>query len=175
MKKILIYCFLFILVLSFSAYGNSVEIIYTSIEDQSMLDYGCIFEVDKLAFKVYSTTLSTTIGDFKKMDILGGINFDYLLANGNNSHNMVLAGIRLGETQNGTVLNFVSRIDLSEKVFLDDNLEFVFWPNDVSAMLFRGMLGYALAEEAAIKGGITCIVSDDAFDFGLSIGSSISF
>ncbi len=175
MKKIALYCLLLILVLSFSAYGNSVEFIYTSIDDLYMMEYGGIFEVDKLAFKVCRTTIYTFKGDFSKTDILGGFNFEYLLANGRNTHNIILAGIRLGETQNGTVINLVSRIDLSEKVFLDDNLEFVFWPNGVNAMLFRGMLGYELAEGSAIKGGITYISSEGHSDFGLSVGSSLSF
>lgn len=179
MKKIMI-CFVVSLFLLFSTVVNAenrAEFTYTSFDDLLILDLNTVLELGGgVVVKVSAASSGKNAGIFNNYDFLGGFTFDQKLYKSKLvTHYTWLTGIRIGENGTGLVLNQLERINFTDKVFLDSDVEYVYWSKEPDVVLVNELIGYKLASKLVGKGGISIISSNWDFDFGLTLGVESSF
>lgn len=91
------------------------------------------------------------------------------------SHNTLPGGWEFNDFDNGFLLNFISRQDFTEEIFLESDTELVKWPEADSALKNNLKVGYQIVDEFAIKAGLDRISSSGNLSLGLSLGIESKF
>lgn len=173
-------CVIVSLFLLFSVVVNAesrTEFTYTSFDELVILDWNTVFELGGgVVVKVSGTNNSKNPSIINNYDFLGGYTFDQTaFKNKYVLHYTFLTGIRLQENSRGLVFNELERIYFTDKVFLDADIEYVFWSEEPDDFLVKELIGYRFTSKLVAKGGLSVIASDWDFDLGLTLGIESSY